>query len=111
MLLSSSGWRRERAGVRQDFNEFGEDLEGDSEGNGLKWHGGVARVAGPGFRRKKTRGRRREEIGSVKVLKQAEVAHLVEHQPSKLRVASSSLVFRSEKKQSDQASDAVESAE
>ena len=52
-----------------------------------------------------------EERGSVKVLKQAEVAHLVEHQPSKLRVASSSLVFRSEKKQSDQASDAVDSAE
>jgi hypothetical protein len=62
MLLSSSGWRRENAGVRQDFNEVGGDLEGDSEGNGLKWHGvKVARVAGPGFRRKRTRGRRRGE--------------------------------------------------
>ena len=30
---------------------------------------------------------------------QAEVAHLVEHQPSKLRVASSSLVFRSRVKE------------
>jgi putative sigma-54 modulation protein len=35
------------------------------------------------------------------VKKQAEVAQLVEHQPSKLRVASSNLVFRSKKLTAD----------
>ena len=37
-------------------------------------------------------------LKNFKGLVQAEVAHLVEHQPSKLRVAGSSPVFRSRKK-------------